>query len=118
MSCIPSTRDIYIVFTLYVLHHDNHLVTSILRVNMSMFNSVIAENYQYLSYKYQISNEDWNTDVSFLLGKVKLSTDISLNTQTVCNTIIELCEIRDDITVCPGLDNDDVTIMLTHICLN
>ena len=57
----------------------------------------------YLSYEYQISNEDWYTDVSFLLEKIKLWS-ISLITQTISNIIKELCEIHDGITFCPGLN--------------
>ena len=34
--------------------------------------STFASNYKYLSYKYNISHNDWHKDISHLIGKGKL----------------------------------------------
>ena len=49
----------------------NELVRLLLHVKLASANSVFAENIRYLSFKYQITREDWNKPHSFLLGKVK-----------------------------------------------
>ena len=82
-NCKHTLHKRHISFIYSVIHHDKYLTRSILRVKLSMFNSVYAENCRYLSYKYQISNEDWDADVSFVVGNVKLRTDLSLNTETL-----------------------------------
>ena len=47
----------------------NELVGLLLHVKLASVNSVFDENFRYLSFKYQITREDWNKPHSFLLGK-------------------------------------------------
>ena len=56
----------------------------------------------------------------FLLGKLKKKYDISmsLDVLNICNTVIELCAIRDGNMFCPGLDHQHVLDMITELCLN
>ena len=75
------------------VHHPNELVRLLLHVKLAFANSVFAENFRYLSFKYQFTREDWNKPCYFLLGKVKFKTP--LHVQSTCQTIVELCNIRD-----------------------
>ena len=44
--------------------------------------------------------------------------DMRLNVQNICNTVTELCAIRDSNMFCPALDNQNVLDMITELCLN
>ena len=66
----------HIYFIYNALHHPNVFVR--LHVKLASANSVIAENFCYLSFKYQITREDWNKPHSFLLGKVKFKKKICM----------------------------------------
>ena len=67
-----SLEKRHISFIYNALHHPNELVRLLLHVKLASANSVFAEIFRYLSFKYQITREDWNKPHSFLLGKVKL----------------------------------------------
>ena len=67
-----SLEKINISFIYNALHHPNEQVRLLLHVKLASANSVFAENCRYLSFKYQITREDWNKPHSFLLGKVKM----------------------------------------------
>ena len=55
-----------------------------------------------IKFRYQISTEDLNNGVLFLLGKVKKKLmpsydtviSVPLNVLNICNTVIELCAIH------------------------
>ena len=57
----------------------------LLHVKLASANSVFAENFRYLCFKYQITREDCNKQHSFLVGKVKFKTP--LHVQSTCQTI-------------------------------
>ena len=82
-------RHIYFIFN--ALHHPNEVVRLLLPVKLVSANSVFAENFRYLRFKYQNSRENWTKPRSLLLGKVKLKT--SLHVQYTCQTIVELYNI-------------------------
>ena len=97
------------------MHHPNELVRLLLHVKLASANSVFAENCRYLTFKYQITREDWNKPHSFLLGKVKLKNP--LHVQSTCQTIVELCNIRDGLSFCDGLNYSNIICILNALCL-
>ena len=101
-----SLEKIHISFIYNALHHPNELVRLLLHVKLASANSVFAENVRYLSFRYQITREDWNKPHSFLLGKVKFKTP--LHVQFTCQTIVELCNIRDGLSFCDGLTYNNI----------
>ena len=70
LNCTHSLEKIHISFIYNVLHHRNELVRLLLHVKLASANSVFAENVRYLSFKYQISQEDLNKPHAVLLGNV------------------------------------------------
>ena len=50
------------------LHNPNELVRLLFHVKLAWANSVFAEQFRYLFYKCQITQEDWNKRHFFLLG--------------------------------------------------
>ena len=106
-------RHIYFIYN--DLHHHNELVRLLLHVKLASANSVFAANFRYLSFKYQITRGDWNKPHSFLLGKVKLKTP--LHVQSTCQTIVELCNIRDGLSLCDGLTYNNIICILNALCL-
>ena len=97
------------------MHHPNELVRLLLHVKLASANSVFAENFRYLSFKYQITREDWNKPHSLLLGKVKLKTP--LHVQYTCHTIVELCITCDGLSFCDGLTYNNIICILNALCL-
>ena len=87
----------------------------LLHVKLASANSVIAEKFRYLSLKYQITREDWNKPNSFLLGKVKFKTPLYV--QSTCQKIVELCNIRDELSFCDGLNYSNNICILNALCL-
>ena len=67
-----ENRHIYFIYN--ALHQPNELIRFLLHVKLASANSVLAENFRYLSLKYQITREDWKKPHSFLLGTVKFTT--------------------------------------------
>ena len=43
----------------------------ILKVKLRCKNCSFADNYRYLSYKYNLTNSDWINDIGSLLSKVE-----------------------------------------------
>ena len=97
------------------MHHPNELVKLLLRVKLVSANSVFAEIVRYLSFKYQITREDWNKPHSFLLGKVKFKTP--RHVQSTCQTIVELCNIHDGLSFCDGLNYSIIICIMNTLCL-
>ena len=65
--------------------------------------SIIAENYKYISYKYKLSHTDWTEHFSYVINKITVTPDPK--SIALCNTIRELCEIRDGTKQCEILVN-------------
>ena len=53
------------------INHSNSTCKNILRVKLLSVNSTFAVNYQYLSFKFGLTEADWYTSLDHLLGKVK-----------------------------------------------
>ena len=69
-------------------------------ISLHCVRSTFAANYKYLSYKYNISQDEWFTDLSHLIKKVDIKFHKDFQNQSTVNTIVELCAIRDDVTEC------------------
>ena len=51
--------------------NNNNMCAQILKEKLRCKNSFIADNYRYLSYKYNLTNSDWINDIRSLLAKVE-----------------------------------------------
>ena len=58
--------------------------------------------------KYNLSHHDWHLDTSHLIGKLRLKNKQKSSHIGSCRNINDLCDIRDDLTLCDTLSNDDV----------
>ena len=61
-----------ITFVYNVLDHSDEICHNLLYTKLNCMCSTFSENYQYLSYKYELSDRDWYIDLEHLLGKVKM----------------------------------------------
>ena len=78
--------------------------------------SIIAENYKYISYKYKLSHTDWTESFSYVINKITVPPDPK--SIALCNTIRELCEIRDGTKQCEILLNIEVVeALIAQLCV-
>ena len=98
------------------LNHDNDVCRSISLSKLLCKNSTFSSNYNNLSCKYKLSNQDWYLDASHLLVKVILKSQLNITCSSWQN-VIELCEIRDGLSSCEALSNDDVCKLINRINL-
>ena len=59
--------------------------------------------YKYLSYKYNISHDNWYKNVSHLIGKVKIKLQQDFQSRNKVQTLVELCAIRDGLISCDAM---------------
>ena len=65
----------------------------------SVYGSTFAANFKYLSYNYNISQDESRfTYLSHLIKNVDIKFHRDFQNQSTVNTIVELCAIRDDVT--------------------
>ena len=62
---------------------------NVLCVNLLSVNSTFAANYQYLSFKFGLTEADWYTSLDHLLSKVKKKIAL-LHPQPVCGVLRSL----------------------------
>ena len=62
----------------------------ILEVKLRCKNSSFADNYRYLSYKYNLTNSDWINDIGSVLAKVEIKSHFRNNNLDV-STVKERC---------------------------
>ena len=82
------SQSYYLSFAVYSLH--SHLITV------------------YLSSKCNIFHNDWFTDVSHLIGKVRMKFQQNSRISNEVQSLIELCAIRDGLSNCNILTHADV----------
>ena len=95
--------------------------TNILRVKLltCSVNSTFAANYQYLSFKFGLTEADWYTSLDHLLGKVKKKIALLLLLQPVlCGVLKELCDIHDNTSLCDIADKNDIVVLIKDKCIN
>ena len=81
------------------ISHSNKTSSNILRVKLLCVNSTFSANYQYLSFKYGLTEADWYINIDHLMGKIRKKCLYCIKS-ILCNVLIELCAIRDNITTC------------------
>ena len=84
----------------------------VLRVKLPSANSTLAANYQYLSFKFGLTEADWYTSLDHLLGKVKKKIALLHLQPVLCGVLKELCGIRDNTSLCDIADKHDIVVHL------
>ena len=80
-------------------------------------NSTFTGNYQYLSYKYQLTDLDWQGDLNHLLGKVKMKAKYLYASSPHAHSVVELCCIRDNKMTCDTLCNVEICKLIESFCI-
>ena len=62
-----------------------------------MQRSSFAEDYRFLSYKYNLCDSDWIQELSFLMGKVKMKLISVYPSSPEASSVRELCKMRDEL---------------------
>ena len=91
------SQSYYLSFAVYSLH--SHLATGI---------CLLSNN---------ISHNDWFTDVSHLIGKVRMKFQQNSRSSNEVQSLIELCAIRDGLSTCNTLSHADVCHLIELIYL-
>ena len=81
------------------LNHSNNVCKSILLSNLCCLQSTFASNYRYLSSKYNISLNDWFTNVIHLICKVGIKFQQNSRSSNEVQSLIELCAIRNGLYI-------------------
>ena len=132
--CLPNTTHNYIIshldynimerldrrlvkYIYNLLHANNSTVQSIVNSKLLLYpNSVLSENFKYLMSKYKISHLDWNLSLLHVLNKIEVPP-LSVHELSVCNTVRELCQLRDNLYSCDiYIDTTDINAMLNVVC--
>ena len=76
-------------------------------------NSVLSENYKYKMSKYKLNDLDCPIHV---LNKIKVPP-LSVYELYVCNTVRELCQLRENLYSCDiYIDITKITALLNKVC--
>ena len=70
------------------LNHSNHVCRSIISSKPHCIKSILASNYKYLSYRYNISHDDWYKIINHLIGKVKLKFQQDFQSRNTAQTLV------------------------------
>ena len=99
------------------MHTNNSTVQSIVNSKLLLYpNSMLSENYKYRMSKYKISHLDWNLSLLHVLNKIEVPP-LSVHELSVCNTVRELCQLRDNLYSCDiYIDTTDINAMLNVVC--
>ena len=79
---------------------------------------MFAANYQYLSFKFGLTEADWYTSLDHLLGKVKKKIALLYPQPVLCGVLKELCAIRENTFLCDIADKNDSVVIINDICVN
>ena len=82
-------------------------------------NSTFANIYRHLSYKYELSEQDWHSDLAYLRSKVKMRYNKTKAHKypLTLPIIIELCDIRDSRHMeCDIVDRAQGSQLLEALC--
>ena len=100
------------------INHSKSTCKNVLRVKLLSVNSTFAVNYQYLSFKFGLTEADWYTSLDHLLGKVKKKITLLHPQPVLCGVLKELCDIRDNTSLCDIADKNDIAVLINDICIN
>ena len=92
--------------------HENPTVQSLVNSKLLLY----PENYKYIMSKYKISHLDWNMSLLHVLKKIEVPP-LSVYELSVCNTVRELCQLRDNLYSCDiYIDMTGINAMLNEVC--
>ena len=111
-----ETRMVRFIFN--SINHSNSTCINVLRVKLLSVNSTFVSNYQYLSFKFALTEADWYTSLDHLLGKVKKKIALLHPQPVLCGVLRELCAKRDNTSVCVLADKNDIVVLINEICIN
>ena len=100
------------------INHSNKTSSSILRVILLSVNSTLSANFQYLSYKYGLTEADWYFNIDHIMRKVRKKMSILYPKPILCNVLQELCAIGDNITTCDIAGITDIIAMIEDTWIN
>ena len=70
------------------------MCAQILKVKLRCKNFSFADNYRYLSYKYNLTNSDWINDLGSLLAKVEIKSHSRINNLDVSTVQLPLVILK------------------------
>ena len=74
----------------------NLVCRQIVLMKLQCKKSSFAENYKYVSWKYNFSNCDWNTNITCLMGNVKIKQRLLYPVSHSASVKHDVCSMRDD----------------------
>ena len=87
---IDAIIDKRIVRFIYnFIDHSNKTSSNILRLKLLCVNSTFSANYQYLSFKYGLTEADWYFNIDHLIGKNRKKMSILYPKSILCNVLME-----------------------------
>ena len=83
---------------MYPALNDNTVCRQIVFAKLRCKKSFYAENYRYLSWKYNISDCDWYKNITYmyLMGNVKIKHKLLYPVSQDASALHDLCCMRDD----------------------
>ena len=116
-NCVIERLDRRICKFIYkLLHSENVFVQQVTRHKLFSPTSILAENYRYLCYKYKIAHEDWYSNMNFVIKKICMT--YTNHQYAFCNTVLELCNIRDGVSFCEFVNITDICNMIESLCID
>ena len=95
----------------------NIVCRQILLAKLRCKKSFFAENYRYLSWKYNISDCDWYANITCLLGKVKIKQKLLYPVSHDASVLHDLCSMRDD-DFCKMFNKTQLDQLIIDISIN
>ena len=97
--------------------NSNSVCENLLQVKLACRNSCFADDYRFLSHKYNISSSDWTNDIAILkLKKLEIKFHSKQNILDAAN-VKELCNMRDNADF-NLLSFSEMTKLIDDICIN
>ena len=90
--------------------------TLLSHTSLTCKNSCFADNYRFLSHKYNSSSSDWTNDIAILLKKLEIKFH-SIQYISDGATVKELCNIRDNADF-NLLSSSEITKLIDDTCIN
>ena len=102
------------------INHSSKTSSHILRVKLLYVNSTFSANFQYLSFMYGLTEADWYINIDLFWGKVRKKISVLYTKPILCNVLMELWAIRDNITTCDihVASFTDIIVMIEDIYTN
>ena len=114
-NCIIGRLDRKLCKYIYnLLHCENITVQQIMKCKLLSSTSIFADNYRYLCNKYNIAHSDWYRDMPFITNMI--CTEYTNHQYDISKTVIELCELRDDVAHCGVVNRTDICSLLEVLC--